>query len=341
MTSIENPEDDLLESADNPYPLETEGDLVRAAEAGSPQAQYMLGLTYATGRNGFAKDSSKAVELWMKAAEGGEPGAMLACAQELRLGDNLPVDLERARFWCDRLLALPSPYDPSRALMEKGNIMNDLGDFAGAAQCWGEAAMAYGLARALSPYGICLYKGIGIEKDEEKGVEILNQYVRDLATNRRDATEVMNEIFGLSISFPMTGEEDQRRIALCREFRHERLVLSAKRGDARAQGILGDEYERGEFNDHPDSRKHAVHWLNKRAETGDAKALLRLYHIYMGKDDDAQDAAQAFDCLRRASLLREILWGAVSHHTSAIDFDYAAYTMQWLVQWEQARLSVL
>ena len=57
---------------------------------------------------------------------------------------------------------------------------------------------------------------------------------------------------------------------------------------------------------------------------------------YFGTKPDAQ-RQRSFDCLRRASLLRELLWGAVSHHTSVIDFDYAGYTMQWLARWEQTR----
>ncbi|MEO6624893.1 MAG: phosphotransferase [Burkholderiaceae bacterium] len=55
---------------------------------------------------------------------------------------------------------------------------------------------------------------------------------------------------------------------------------------------------------------------------------------YFGMAPDAQ-RQRTFDGLRRASLLREILWGAVSHHTSAIAFDYAAYTLGWLAQLEE------
>ena len=55
---------------------------------------------------------------------------------------------------------------------------------------------------------------------------------------------------------------------------------------------------------------------------------------YFGTAADAQ-RQHTFDCLRRASLLREVLWGAVSHHTSAIAFDYAAYTRGWLAQLDE------
>ncbi len=34
--------------------------------------------------------------------------------------------------------------------------------------------------------------------------------------------------------------------------------------------------------------------------------------------------------MKCASVLRETLWGAVSHECSTIDFDYAHYTRTWL-----------
>jgi hypothetical protein len=36
--------------------------------------------------------------------------------------------------------------------------------------------------------------------------------------------------------------------------------------------------------------------------------------------------------MKSASLLREVLWGAVSQVKSTIDFDYAAYTAEYLAR---------
>lgn len=46
----------------------------------------------------------------------------------------------------------------------------------------------------------------------------------------------------------------------------------------------------------------------------------------------APDAARlrSFAAMKCASALREALWGAVSHHSSRIQSDYAAYTATWL-----------
>ena len=54
--------------------------------------------------------------------------------------------------------------------------------------------------------------------------------------------------------------------------------------------------------------------------------LLELY--FQTRPDAAR--LRAFGAMKCASVLREVLWGAVSHSTSAIDFDYATYTATWL-----------
>lgn len=45
---------------------------------------------------------------------------------------------------------------------------------------------------------------------------------------------------------------------------------------------------------------------------------------------------RAFMAMRCASLLRETLWGLVSHHTSRIEFDYEAYGLTWHAQFGDA-----
>jgi thiamine kinase-like enzyme len=49
----------------------------------------------------------------------------------------------------------------------------------------------------------------------------------------------------------------------------------------------------------------------------------------------AAPLSRAFAAMQCASLLRESLWGAVSRLTSSIDFDYAAYTRDYLQRFEQ------
>lgn len=59
-----------------------------------------------------------------------------------------------------------------------------------------------------------------------------------------------------------------------------------------------------------------------------------LLEQYFGERPDGA-RRRAFEALACASLLRETLWGAVSHATSAIRFDFAAYTRTWLERLDQ------
>jgi thiamine kinase-like enzyme len=42
----------------------------------------------------------------------------------------------------------------------------------------------------------------------------------------------------------------------------------------------------------------------------------------------------AFVSMKCASLLREVLWGAVQQLKSTIEFDYASYTAAYLARWD-------
>ena len=51
--------------------------------------------------------------------------------------------------------------------------------------------------------------------------------------------------------------------------------------------------------------------------------------LYLGCRPDAA-CRRAFGAMKCASVVRETLWGAVSHQCSGIDFDYAHYARTWL-----------
>ena len=56
------------------------------------------------------------------------------------------------------------------------------------------------------------------------------------------------------------------------------------------------------------------------------EALLELY--FEARPD--AERLRIFTAMKCASVLREVLWGAVSHCSSAVRFDYAEYTATWL-----------
>jgi thiamine kinase-like enzyme len=60
---------------------------------------------------------------------------------------------------------------------------------------------------------------------------------------------------------------------------------------------------------------------------------MQLLHNYFGAGVD-EAIRRGFAAMQCASLLRESLWGAVSRHTSTIDFDYAGYARKYLRRFE-------
>ena len=65
-----------------------------------------------------------------------------------------------------------------------------------------------------------------------------------------------------------------------------------------------------------------------------AELATRMLAGYFGKPADAQ-VRRGFEAMQCASLLRESLWGAVSRLTSSIDFDYDAYSRDYLDRFER------
>lgn len=59
-----------------------------------------------------------------------------------------------------------------------------------------------------------------------------------------------------------------------------------------------------------------------------------LLEVYFGSAR-ARPSREALGAMRRASMLREVFWGAVSHHHARIEFDYAGYTLDWLRRLDQ------
>ncbi len=60
-----------------------------------------------------------------------------------------------------------------------------------------------------------------------------------------------------------------------------------------------------------------------------------LLHAYYGRQPD-QRLTTSFDAMKCASLLREVMWSMVSEIYSTIDFDYAAYTADYMDRFARA-----
>ncbi|WP_438766071.1 tetratricopeptide repeat protein [Kushneria sp. TE3] len=74
--------------------------VVKAAEAGHPEAQYQVGHMYEHGCTQFARREDRAVTWYARAAEAGHNGAAQRLARAFDHGElGLPVDPERSRHW--------------------------------------------------------------------------------------------------------------------------------------------------------------------------------------------------------------------------------------------------
>lgn len=76
---------------------------------------------------------------------------------------------------------------------------------------------------------------------------------------------------------------------------------------------------------------------NLSADNGfDAALDEQLLQQYLGAAPD-DVTLRSFDALREASVLRELLWGAVSERAPQLAFDFAGYTRLWLARWHSGR----
>ena len=83
-----------------------------AAEAGNPEAQYLLGLLCMEGKK-MVQDYVKAVEWLEKAAAQGHKDAQHDLASIYYQGKIVQKDLERAQYWAKKYKGLPDADDGS------------------------------------------------------------------------------------------------------------------------------------------------------------------------------------------------------------------------------------
>ncbi len=70
----------------------------------------------------------------------------------------------------------------------------------------------------------------------------------------------------------------------------------------------------------------------------DREQEMWLLHTYFGRHADERLTA-SFDAMKCASLMREVMWSMVSEIYSTIDFDYAAYTADYMDRFARAHAS--
>ncbi len=145
----------------------TYGDAMRwygkAARAGSPRAQFLLGLKYEAGVGPDA-DRGKAVQWFRRAAEGGHALAQYRLASALHEGIGVERNIGEAAEWYERAAenGIPEAAFNAAFIREKG--LAGTADAAGAAKWYLMAAEA-GLARARFNLGVLHAEGRGVARD--------------------------------------------------------------------------------------------------------------------------------------------------------------------------------
>jgi TPR repeat protein len=136
----------------------------KAAEAGSAEAQYRLGLFYETGLE-TAPDLAAARLWYSRAAEQGHPTAQLRLALLLQEGRGGPVDLPGAARWYDAaaVQGLPEAQYNLAVLLERGEGI--AADPAAAAWLYESAAQA-GIGAAAGQLAVMLIDGRGVAEDK-------------------------------------------------------------------------------------------------------------------------------------------------------------------------------
>ena len=171
---------------------EFEDGLAAAANKGDAEAQYMVGLLYATGQ-GVSQDYKQAVAWYRKAADQGYASAQFNLGQRYYEGQGVTQDYSQAASWY-------------RKAADQGNagaqynlaVMYDNGT--GVTQDYKQAMVLYrkaadqGLVRAQNNLGLLYLKGNGVTQDYVEAHKWLNiaaaysteKEVRDTATENRD-----------------------------------------------------------------------------------------------------------------------------------------------------------
>ena len=139
--------------------------LQHAADAGSSEANHRLGLVFAEGLAGMARDDQRGVDYFQKAANAGHIRAEINLGILILRGQGAKRDLVQARAWLEKAAATDDPsalYTLGRAMEEHDDTV--MADSVRAADLYRRAAEK-GHALAALRYGLAMVDGIGVKRD--------------------------------------------------------------------------------------------------------------------------------------------------------------------------------
>ncbi|MBQ3525492.1 MAG: SEL1-like repeat protein [Akkermansia sp.] len=258
--------------------------LRKAADAGLPIAQTVLGRRYSDGLYGLTKDAVEALKWFRKAVEQGDAQAQYNLGFSYANGEGVAKDAEEAVKWYSK--AAEQGYVKAQNNLG-GCYANGEGVEKDAEEAvkWYRKAAEQGHATAQYNLGGCYVKGSGVEKDAEEAVKWYRK-----AAEQGDADAQYN----LGVCYYNGSGVEKDAEEAVKWFR-----LAAEQGNAMAQYNLGWCYYNG--SGVAKDAEEAVKWFRKAAEQGNASAQCHLGVCYEFGKGVAKDAEEAVKWYRKAA----------------------------------------
>lgn len=264
-------------------PREAQALFKKAAELGSSEACYALGMRSLNGES-VPRDTQDAAQWFRKSAEKGNASAQAMLGSMCERGEGAPVDMTQAASWY-------------RKAAEQGNAaaQHDLAwlcklgegvtkDPAESAR-WFQKSADQGLASAQCQLGLMYAAGAGVTKS-----------ATDAANWLRKAAEQGDKIAQneLGLLYQQGDGVTRDEAEALRWYRK-----AADQGSRDAQVNLALAYLSGAGV--PKDAREAANWLRKAADQGSAQAQYKLGVLYRGGEGLDKDAAQAAVMIRKAA----------------------------------------
>lgn len=151
-------------------------------------ALYTAGCCYSSGIDGYPRDHVKAVELWHRAGELGNPWAFNYLGRAYRLGEGVDVDWEKGVHYCELAAVMGDPY----ARCNLGNIEERSGNIDRALKHFMIAAKD-GCAESLDHIKDLYSCGDVTKDDYSTALRAYQEYIGEIKSEKRDKAAILRK----------------------------------------------------------------------------------------------------------------------------------------------------
>ncbi|MEZ0259651.1 MAG: tetratricopeptide repeat protein [Alphaproteobacteria bacterium] len=261
------------------------------ADSGDTEAQNALAGELAKGLS-IKRDRQAAFHWWMRAAEGnetmqGDAIAMEQLADIFRTGEVFQQKVTPIDF--DRAIEW---YKKSAAagyhdaLFGLARIYQQRQDFKEALATFHRSAYVFGRRESLREYGMMIYNGNGTPADQPKGREIIKLAASMDEEFSKLGCAYLKANYGVEMEMPASDDDRKKWGNRLARWQLDILQKRAEDGDADAMVELAHKYTLGGRQAEM-NREKAKNWFARAAEKGDAEAQYETGRA-------AKDATEAF-----------------------------------------------